>query len=363
MTKRTLISTLTLVAAALLTSGCFGIAVNTKATKTPDGFVFGSADGGVTWKQAAILLRPGANALSLANATVTTLVVDPTDPNALYAGTPDRGLFYSFTGGRDWQATLENQGAITAVAVDPLNHCVLYVAIASTLQKSVDCGRNWQRLVVTSGKTTNTITAIVVDNQTSGHVLVGTGIGELHRSNDGGDSWALIYKFKRSVTRMILNPNDASIIYAAINGEALYRSTDSGATWENVSPRDPNDLKLVRLIKGVSAYRDLAIDYTVSDGIFLASDAGLYHSDDGGVSWSSTTMPVTLERGVRLGQLVVDSDNNNHIFLSVGKRLASTENGGETWTWHDLPSARPLVEMVRPPNKSYLFAGFGAVAQ
>jgi photosystem II stability/assembly factor-like uncharacterized protein len=194
-------------------------------------------------------------------------------------------------------------------------------------------------------------------------VLVSTGIGELHLSTDAGASWTMIYNFKRAVNRLMLNPNDSKIIYAAVLGNGLWRTADGGVTWKNVAPRDPNDSKLLKLLKGAAAYRDMAIDYTVRDGLFYASDGGLHRSDDGGVSWSSSTLPVTLDGKVHIGQIAVDSTNNQHIFMSVGSRLASTDNGGMTWTWHDLPSARPLVELVRPLGTSNLFAGFGPGAQ
>jgi photosystem II stability/assembly factor-like uncharacterized protein len=368
MLRQTATSLLSFGAVALLTSGCLGISINKKqkAAQQPDGFVFGSTDSGAIWKQSAVLLRPGANALSLANAAVTTLVVDPTDPNAMYAGTPDRGLLYSFTGGRDWQATLENQGAISSVGVDPLNHCILYVAIGSTLQKSIDCARNWQRLVVTAGttgKSANAITNIAVDDHVAGHLLAATSNGELHSSNDAGNSWSLLYKFKRGISRMVVNPNDSRIIYAAVNNDTLWRTADGGVTWQDVAPRDPNDSKLLKILHGAAAFRDIAIDYTVRDGLYYASDAGLHRSDDGGVSWSATTLPVTLDSRVHIGQIAVDSTNTQRIFMAVGSRLASTVNGGESWTWHDLPSKRPLVEMLLPLKSPYLFTGFGPAVQ
>jgi photosystem II stability/assembly factor-like uncharacterized protein len=355
------IAVVAVLAVAVAAGGCISIGGGGTTSKAPDGFVFRTADGGTTWKHAAVQLRPGANALSLANTTVTSLAVDPTDSKAMYAGTPDRGLFYSYTGGQDWAATLENLGSIGSIAVDPLDRCTVYVAIGSALHKTEDCTRSWTRLVAAGGKGTNSVSAIVVDSTTANRLYIGTALGEVHRSEDGGVSWTLIHKFPSAVAKLIQSPNDPATLYAAITSRGLWRSGDSGDTWADVNPREIKDGKPAKqAIRGSTAIRDLAVDYTVRDGLVVASDAGLWSTDDGGVSWSSSTLPVSLDRGVRLGKIAVSRTNSGHIYLTVGSRLASTQTGGEAWGWTDLPSKRPVVDLLWPAETDYLFVAFGA---
>lgn len=224
-----------LVILPLVLTGCVSLNKPTSPA-APNGFVFRTTDKGVTWKQLATLVRPGAVIESLANTAVTTLTVDPTDPQTLYVGTPDRGLLYSNTSGADWRVTLENQGSIVAVAVDPANHCDLFVAIDQVIQKSIDCGRNWQRIVVVDGKTTNKIVSLAADENKAGRLYVGTFIGELMVSDNYGQDWKTINRFKSGVQKIILNPNDVNIIYGVTKSHGLWRSGDSGATWSDVTP-------------------------------------------------------------------------------------------------------------------------------
>lgn len=355
-----------ILATALTLGGC-GISIGGggQQAKVPDGFVFRTADGGTTWRHAAVQLRPGANALSLANTAVTYLAVDPSDPQGMYAGTPDRGLFYSYNGGQDWAATLENVGPIGPVAVDPLDRCTVYAAIGTAMHKTVDCTRSWTRTVVAGGKATNNVSGVLADAATAGRVYIGTALGEVHRSEDGGQTWTLLYKFPSPVSQLVQNPNDPKVIYAAVANRGVFRSGDSGATWADVNPRDPYaaNPERARVIRGATAVRDIALDYTVRDGMVVASDAGLWRTDDGGVTWSSSTLPVSLDRGVRLGQLAVDRTDGGHMFVTVGSRLAVTQTGGEAWGWFDLPSKRPVVDLVWPAGTNFLFAAFGLPVQ
>lgn len=351
-------------AVAVTVGGCsIGIGGGSKDTKAPpDGFIFRTADAGVTWKHAAVQLRPGANSLSLANTAVTTLAVDPTDPKAMYAGTPDRGMFYSYNGGQDWAATLENVGSIGPIAVDPLDRCTVYAAVGSAIHSTTDCTRSWTRLVAAGGRGTNNVTAIVADSATEGRLYIGTTLGEVHRSEDGGVTWTLLYKFTAAVTKMLQSPNEPSTLYVAINGKGLWRSADAGSTWEDVNPKEMKDgLPTTRNLRGTTAIRDVAVDYTVRDGMVVASDAGLWRTDDGGVSWSSSTLPVSQSRKIPLGQIAVDRTDSGHIYITVGSRMASTQNGGESWGWVDLPSKRPVVDLLWPAETDFLFAAFGAV--
>lgn len=344
----------------LLLSGCITIKTGKKEAKAPDGFVFVSEDKGVIWKQAVKLVRPGPVVESLANTAVTFLLIDPTDNNAWYAGTPDRGLLYSFSMGKDWQVTLENLGTIASVAVDPLNHCTIYTAIGPAVYKSTDCTRNWQKIIVAGAPANNKVTSLLINNTVAGQVFAGTSNGEIWRSENYGDTWTKLYKFSAAVSKIVINPNDNKIFYVTTVDRGLWRSKDSLATWEDITPREVDSSgKKGKIIRGANVMRDLIIDYTVRDGLWYVSDAGLHYTDDGGITWRSLNLPVTLSNKVQLGHLAADRQNRNNLFLSVGHRLAFTTDSGATWSWRELPSQRSLIGLIQLPNNQLLVAGFG----
>jgi photosystem II stability/assembly factor-like uncharacterized protein len=112
--------------------------------------VFKSADGGANWSNIGLIgLGMG----------VTSLALDPGDPNTIYAGAYAfnaglLGLFKSTDGGASWTpinnglaSVLDSRSTITAIAFDPGNPSTVYVATSGRgVYKSLDGGANWEPL-------------------------------------------------------------------------------------------------------------------------------------------------------------------------------------------------------------------------
>lgn len=337
--------------------GCIRIKPQTPPPP-PDGFVQRSDNGGQTWTQVATLLRPGAPSQSLGNTAVTVFVQDPTDPKALYAGTRESGMVYSYSSGNGWMVTLENIGPIAAISVDPLDRCTMYVGIGKVVHKSVDCARNWEPTTVAIGAAGNQISALLADRAVAGRVFAGTTLGELHQSDDGGKTWRIIHTFGSPPKAILRNPNDANLMYVATAGAGLWRTADAGVEWQDVSPHETGGR--LRVLRGAPVLIDVALDLNVRDGLVYASGAGLHRSDDGGATWKAIELPLTLVRGVSIGQVLVHPTEPNTLYVTVGQNLIRSGDGGLNWSTVTLPSARPLVELVQPTQApEAMFAAFG----
>ncbi|MCB0847145.1 MAG: hypothetical protein KDE26_28035, partial [Bacteroidetes bacterium] len=156
--------------------------------------------------------------------------------------------------GSDW--TLQGPGNIggrfNVVTIHPASNDTMYAGSASGgVFKTVDAGQNW--LPIFDDQSYLSVSAITLDPNNPDIIYVGTGdhnisgypfIGDgIYKSMDGGATWAYIgLKDTRIISRIIIDPTNSNIIYAATmgipfvknNDRGLYKSTDGGATWNQI---------------------------------------------------------------------------------------------------------------------------------
>jgi photosystem II stability/assembly factor-like uncharacterized protein len=121
---------------------------------------------------------------------VRVVVQHPKDPNVLFAGTDDNGIYVTRNGGRYWEkveAGLDHSTFYTIV-FDPSNPEVLYAGGYLTgVYRSTDGGQSWMR--ANNGITNLNVHSIAVEPTNSNRVYAGTVWGGVFESTDGGNSW------------------------------------------------------------------------------------------------------------------------------------------------------------------------------
>jgi photosystem II stability/assembly factor-like uncharacterized protein len=193
-----------------------------------------------------------------------SLLVAPDDPGALVLGTHN-GLYRSSDGGRNWSATsLSGQDAMNLART---KQDVVWAAGHDVLAKSEDGGETWQ------------------DVRPDG--LPGL-----------------------DVHGFAVDPRDARTLWAAIAGQGLYRSTDSGRSFSLVSRE---------VGPGVMALG------VMPDGRVIAGDMqqGVMVSANGGKSWKR------IHEAALMG-LAINSDDPRRI-LATGPGILVSRDGGKTW--------------------------------
>lgn len=181
---------------------------------------------------------------------VVTLDMAPTQRAILYAGTSG-GVYKSIDQAGHWEKA--NNGLVppgmvktsralnvTSILVDPYEPDTVYAATLAGLYKSTDAAKSWQR--IGESLTDQMIIAMVLDRTRKG-VLYITGRDGVHRSEDGGTTWKLINRgFATTNIRTIAqSATDPKLFYAGTNGSGLYRSKDAGETWEPMPPLHAGD--------------------------------------------------------------------------------------------------------------------------
>ena len=208
--------------------------------------VFRSADGGKTWARAGLE----------ATHTISDLVIDPKNPDVVYASsmghvfTPDqhRGVFKTTDGGRTWKRLLfvnDSTGAINLV-MDPQHANVLYAATwqayrkpwtlvsggaGSGIYKTTDGGATWKRVNAEWKLRQRAFyyMAIFAD-PTNPNTVYMPEVDALFVSHDGAKTFAPLHPPHGDNHVVWSNPHDPKILLEGNDGGATV-STDGGKTW------------------------------------------------------------------------------------------------------------------------------------
>ena len=182
-------------------------------------------------------------------------------------------------------------------------------------------------------------------------VLAGTDLG-VFRSLDGGLSWSGASTGLQAtiIPTLAVDPQAPSTVWAAGDGlvsssnPGLFRSTDSGLTWESVA--GPGSL----LTPGA-----FAIDPRSSSTLYGASD-DVFRSEDGGALWTGSRPP----GGARVHAIAIDSVSRDRIWAASDAGLFHSEDGARTWESHSAIGQAVYSLLVggrSPANLSTLYAG------
>ncbi len=156
---------------------------------------------------------------------VTDLAIDPIDTNTVYV-TSLVGLTRTEDGGETWK-TLVNAGYsyyISAVALNEANPDILFYAGERGISKSIDRGESFEHFE--TGLPTLDILNLYIDSE-NGLIYAGTRGQGIFVSSLEQANWSPInlgLKNKR-INMLVGDKSDPSLVYAAIGGGGLYRST------------------------------------------------------------------------------------------------------------------------------------------
>jgi photosystem II stability/assembly factor-like uncharacterized protein len=176
---------------------------------------------------------------------VVTLGLDPTRPEILYAGTSG-GVYKSPDQGGHWEkannglvspAIIKSSRAlnVTATLVDPYEPDTVYAATLEGLYKSTDAAASWVRIAQSLHD--QMLFSMVLDRTKKGVMYLGGREG-IHRSEDGGSTWTTLNKglATLNVRSLAQSAIDPKLFYLGTNGSGLYRSNNAGETWEPMPP-------------------------------------------------------------------------------------------------------------------------------
>ena len=180
---------------------------------------------------------------------VNAIVTDPANPNTIYVVFSGSGVWKSTDGGAFWQAKTDTLDSLSvgALEMDPANSSILYLSL--------------------------------------GDPFDGTGIG-LVKSTDGGNTWSapVLLGTSTVITAIQISPVNSNIVLVATN-QGLFRSTNAGASYTPVS--------IATGVAGAPQVWSIASgggsNFELSLESASGSDGQIWHSTDGGATWTRAT--------------------------------------------------------------------------
>ncbi len=249
---------------------------------------------------------------------VVAVAGDPVDPAVFYFGACAGGIWKTIDAGIYWRCVSDGflgSAAIGAIAVARSDRNVIYAGTGETeirldvsygdgIYKTTDAGRTWSHVGL---RATKHIGRICIHPSNPDIVYVAAlgdafGANEergVFRSCDGGKTWAKILHrgADAGAVDLSMDPNNPRILFAAFwearrsfwnlssggPGSGLFRSTDGGNSWEDISraPGLPDGL-LGKLGVSVSPARAGRV-WTLIEAV--GDKTGLYRTEDYGARW------------------------------------------------------------------------------
>jgi photosystem II stability/assembly factor-like uncharacterized protein len=338
--------TLFLSACSIKVGGSSSTAVNPN-----DGGFWKSVNKGTLWTQKSLVANVSGRPISFGSFDLYSIARDPADRNTLYIGAINEGMLYTYDAGESWQRVgILGKIIPRAIAVDPENHCNVYVAVNNRLNKSTDCTRTWAQVYYDTDLNV-TVNGLAINPSNAKEIFIATSRGDILRSGDGGGSWSAVERLKNiKLVKLYIAPQNSKVMFAASETKGIYRSTNGGATWETLA-------KNLKDFKDASGFKALAFGQSGSSTVFLVTKYGLLKSENLGDTWSKIEL-LTPDAKAVINAFAANPKNEQELYYVTNTTFYKSIDGGKAWTTKKLPSSRAGWFLdVDPVDGNILYLG------
>ncbi|MFG3053301.1 RICIN domain-containing protein [Kitasatospora sp. NPDC048239] len=311
------------------------------------------------------------NAQVVGGGYVTGLVFNQKEKGLLYARTDMGGAYRWDTGAEQWIPLTDwigekdwNLLGIDSLATDPVDPDRLYLAAGtytndwagnSAILRSTDQGRTFQRtdLPFKLGGNEDGRGAgerLVIDPANHDTLLLGTRKNGLWRSTDRGATWSQVSSFPvkdgassgGGISFVTYGPAGSKTVYVGVGDKStsLYRSTDGGNSWQAVSGQPTGQLPQHGVISGDGS---LYLTYTNALGPNGVTAGSVWKYTPAGGAWKDVSPS---KGGYGFSGLAVDPQHPSTVMVTTLDRwypedeLYRTTDGGTTWNAQAAKSVR-----------------------
>lgn len=315
----------------------------------PNLYYFGSTGGGIwetknggrSWKNISDGFFGGS---------IGAIEVSESDPNVIYVGGGEKtvrgnvssgyGIWKSENAGKTWtSAGLKDSRHVPRIAIHPTNHDIVYAAVMGNIYKPT---------------------------QERG----------VYKSTDGGKTWrkTLFANEDAGAVDLLLDPNNPRILYASTwnirrtpyslssggDGSALWKSTDSGETWKEISKNKGFATDTLGII-GVT------VSPANSDRVWAIVEnkekGGVYRSEDGGETWSLINSERKLRQRAWYYTRIYADPKDEDVMYVLNVRYHKSTDGGKTYETYNAPHGDHHDLWIAPEDPKRMIIGDDGGAQ
>ncbi len=314
-------------------------------------------------------------------------------PNLFYMGATGGGVWKTTDGGNSWTNISDGffGGSIGAIAVAESDPNVIYVGGGEKtvrgnvshgygMWKSMDAGKTWQSIGLEDSRHIGRIRVHpknpdLVYVAVMGHLFGPHEQRGVYRSKDGGKTWEriLFANNQAGAVDLILDPNNPRIMYASTwrvirtpysmesggEGSALWKSTDGGDTWKNISGNKG-------LPKGTLGIIGVTVSPKNSNRVWAiieANEGGVFRSDDGGETWMKTNEDRALrQRAWYYTRIYADTQNEDMVYV-LNVSYHRSKDGGRTFQAFNAPHGDHHDLWISSVNNQSMIIGDDGGAQ
>lgn len=299
--------------------------------------------------------------------TVLDILIDPEEPNVVHLGTLS-GVYASDDGGRSWELLSDLPAEVLARSLQERR--TLFAAVTDGVYKSVDGGASWVGPLnpIIDPPAFQRISDLKVDPFDDDTVMaIGIagriyGVGAfLQITHDGGVTWTRQSVPTSEAAEIVIDPRVPTTLYFA--GLGIYKSTDAGATWEEVLASNVGEFDYRSLSDLAIAPSDPRILYASANVDEFFIPFRLWRSTDGGDTWE---VPSAELDGVAVRDLAVAPDDpmtvyaatSDRVFLPTSGAVYVSHDGAVTWEILGAGLEQPVRSLaVNPLFPRTLYAG------
>ncbi len=311
----------------------------------------------------------------------STVTGVPGNPNLYYFGTVGGGVWRTKDAGQSYENITDKYfgGTIGAVAVADSDPNVIYVGEGEqTLRnnvssgwgiwKSTDAGTSWKHIGLSDSRHISRIrihpkNPDVVYVAAMGNLWKPNEMRGIYRSIDGGTTWKKVLYINETAMAgdLAMDPNNPRILYAATwnmkrNGyrmdsggpdSKLWKSTDGGETWENLSDKPG-------MPKGINGIIGVTVSPVNSSRIWTIIEnteaPGVYRSDDAGKTWARINQDrALLQRAWYYCRIYADTQNEDKVWV-MNVSYGVSKDGGKTFELKNAPHGDHHDLWIDPAN-------------
>ncbi|MDT7832458.1 glycosyl hydrolase [Flavobacteriaceae bacterium S356] len=317
----------------------------------------------------------------------------PGKANLFYMGSTGGGVWRTTDAGNTWQNISDGffGGSVGAVAVSEWDNNVIYVgngektvrgnvSSGDGIWKSVNAGKTWEHMGL---KNARHIPRVRIHPKNPDIVYAGV-MGDLYKSSnergvyksiDGGKTWSkkLFANKDAGVVDLIIDPNNSRVLYATTwnvrrtpyslssggDGSALWKSTDEGETWTNIS----ENKGLPSGVWGISGVTVSPVNSDIVWALIENKKGGVYKSMDAGKTWRLINSERKLrQRAWYYTRLYADTQDENILYV-LNVRYHKSTDGGKTYKTYNAPHGDHHDLWIAPEDNQRMVIGDDGGAQ